>query len=220
MVIDSFDILEHLNEDVKSVAKKTDLLSPDILMIYPARLTPGKKLEKVVTFAAAVKSSTAKGVKVIFCDFPSSDINPDLYKALLRRLGRAINLADGDLIFTSELGYKKGFPRSAVLDLFTLSNLFICPSFSESFGLTTLEAASRGNFIVLNEKVPALEELGQQLNAYFMRWDARNFGYDTKESYSPSELAYLEEHAKAVVNLMTKNPTLHAKTVVRQNYRI
>ena len=32
-----------------------------------------------------------------------------------------------------------------VLDIFTLSNLFVCPSFSESFGLIALEAASIGN---------------------------------------------------------------------------
>ena len=49
-----------------------------------------------------------------------------------------------------------------------------------------LEAASRGNFLVLNEAVPALKELGDSLGAYFMRWDGRNFGYDTHEKYVPA----------------------------------
>ncbi len=71
-------------------------------------------------------------------------------------------LDDSDMVFTSDMGYPQGFPRSAVFELFTLSNLFICPSYSESFGLTVLEAASRGNFLVLNEMVPALEEIGKK----------------------------------------------------------
>ncbi|HZW83396.1 MAG TPA: glycosyltransferase [Candidatus Deferrimicrobium sp.] len=207
-----------MSEEVKVISKKIDLLSPDILMIYPARLTTGKKFEKVTTFAAAIKNKTGRSVKVVFCDFPSADINPDLYKVLIRKLGRALSLRDDDILFTSDSGYKNGFPRRGVLDLFTLSNLFVCPSFSESFGLIALEAASRGNFLVLNEKVPALEELGNQLHTYFMRWDARNFGYDTKETYYPSEQEYLEEHAVKVVNLMQENPVVYAKTIVRQNY--
>lgn len=46
-----------------------------------------------------------------------------------------------------------------------------------------LEVGSKGNFLVLNEAVPALKELGDALGAYFMRWDARNFGYDTYDCF-------------------------------------
>jgi len=218
VINNSLNILAHMSEDVRVISNKTDLLSSDILMIYPARLTPGKKFEKVVAFASAIKNRTEKSVKIVFCDFPSADINPDLFKALLQRLGCALNLNDNEILFTSDLGYENGFPRRGVLDLFTLSNLFVCPSFSESFGLIALEAASRGNFLLLNEKVPALEELGKQLCTYFMPWDARNFGFDTKETYYPSEQAYLEEHALKVVNLMKENSVVYAKTIVRQNY--
>lgn len=105
-----------------------------------------------------------------------------------------------------------------MFELFQLSNLFICPSYSESFGLTVLEAASRGNFLVLNQAIPALKELGESLGAYFMRWDARTFGFDTHESYSPSEQAYYEEHGRAIVNLMREDRSLNAKTIVRRRY--
>lgn len=121
-----------------------------------------------------------------------------------------MGLSDEDIVFTSDLGYERGFPRDEVLDIFTLSNLYVCPSFSESFGLGELEAASRGNFLVLNEKVPAIEELGSHLHAYFMNWDARNFGFDTREIYQPSEQEYLEEHAEKAVNLMMNNPVVWA----------
>ncbi len=121
-------------------------------------------------------------------------------------------------MFTSDIGYPDSFPRESVFELFLLSNLFICPSYSESFGLTVLEASSRGNFLVLNEAVPALRELGDKLGAYFMRWDARNFGYDTHEKYTPSERDYYEEHGQIIVDLMREDRSLNAKTVARNKY--
>ncbi|MFR6240440.1 MAG: hypothetical protein ACLUJ1_02830 [Mediterraneibacter faecis] len=164
--------------------------------------------------AGAIKTKTEKNTKVIFCDFPSADISGLVYKKIIRMEGKKYGLDDSDLLFTSDVGYPEGFPRQGVLDLFTLSNLFLCPSFSESFGLTVLEAGSRGNFLVLNEAVPALKELGMSLGAYFMRWDARNFGYDTYEKYNPSEREYYEEHGNIIVNLMREDRSLYAKKLL------
>ncbi len=218
VINNSLDLTANFGEDVRYICKKIDLFSPDILMVYPGRLTQGKKFEKVAAFAGAIKKKTERTVKIIFCDFASMDIDPNIYKAIIRRIGCKFGLDDGDMHFTSDLGYPNGFPREGVLELFILSNLFVCPSFSESFGLTVLEAASRGNFIILNEAVPALEELGKQIGAYFMRWDARNFGYDTKENYNPSEKVYLENNADMVVNMMRENQVILSKTLVRQRY--
>ena len=100
-----------------------------------------------------------KTVKVIFCDFPSADIKSGLYKSLIRAEGRKAGLSDDDMLFTTDIGYADGFPRESVFELFTLSNLFICPSYSESFGLCVLEAGSRGNLLVLNEAVPRCASL-------------------------------------------------------------
>lgn len=81
-----------------------------------------------------------------------------------------------------------------------------------------LEVGSKGNFLVLNEAVPALKELGDTLGAYFMRWDARNFGFDTYEKYAPSEKAYHEEHGQNIVNLMREDRGLKAKTITQNRY--
>ena len=218
VVHNSLNLKSFMSKEVRSIHDRIDLISPDIIIIYPARFTTGKKFEKVAALAGVIQAQTELQVKVVFCDFPSMDTKPDKYKEFITKTGYSHGLKKTDIFFTSDLGYVEGFPRSGVLELFTLSNLFICPSFSESFGLTVIEAASRGNFLVLNEAVPALEELGKQLKAYFMRWDARNFGYDTKEIYKPSEQAYLEEHASIIVNLMRDNPVISAKTLARQKY--
>lgn len=137
---------------------------------------------------------------------------------MIRTEGKKYGLPADNLLFTSDIGYPLGFPREGVMELFQLSNLFICPSYSESFGLTVLEAASRGNFLVLNQAVPALQELGEKLGAYFLRWDARNFGFDTRETYNPSEQAYYEDHGRDILRRMDSDPALFAKTLVRTHY--
>ncbi|GAB6098305.1 hypothetical protein JCM16358_01840 [Halanaerocella petrolearia] len=218
VVNNSLNLLEDMSQETQLITEETDLLSPDILIVYPGRLTTGKKFEKVAAFAGAMKKKNEQSIKVVFCDFKSTDIKPELYKVIIKETGGKFGLAQDDLFFTSDLGYPNGIPRQAVLELFTLSNLFVCPSYSESFGLTVLEAASRGNFLVLNQAVPALEELGKKLNAYFMRWDARNFGFDTIEDYHPSEEDYYQEHAEIIFNSMRKNQVIHSKTQVRQRY--
>ena len=40
----------------------------------------------------------------------------------------------------------------------------------------------------------------------------------TRESYSPSERAYYEEHGRKIVDLMREDHSLHAKTIVRNQY--
>lgn len=218
VINNSLDLTVHLCDDVKVISSQFDLFSPDVLIVYPGRLTQGKKFDKVAAFAGAIAKRTERNIKVIFCDFPSGDINPDIYKAAVKLAGLHSGLKEGDIAFTSDMGYPNAFPREGVLDLFTLSNLFVSPSYSEAFPLTILEAAARGNFIVLNQAVPALDEIGRQINAYFMRWDARNYGYDTKETYHPSEQAYYEEHGEIVLRMMRENPVICSKTLVRQRY--
>ena len=218
VVYNTLPLLPAMNPDVQRVAEHIDLMGAEILAVYPARLTTGKQFEKVAALAGAIKTIGEKETKVVFCDFPSADIPGQVYKAMIRMEGKQYGLEEEDLVFTSDLGYTEGFPRQGVFELFQLSNLFVCPSYSESFGLTVLEAGSRGNFLVLNEAVPALKELGEVLGAYFMRWDARNFGYDTHENYVPSERAYYEERARQIVNLMREDRSLHAKTLIRNKY--
>lgn len=218
VVSNSLDLLSYTSDEVKKLAKQFDFLSADIFVVYPGRLTTAKKFEKVAALSGAIKKVSFQNVKVLFCDFASADIEANKYKRIIKENGISSGLNEEDITFTSDLGFPNGFPRQGVLELLNFSNLFICPSFSESFGLTVLEAAAKGNFLVLNEGVPALEELGKKLDAYFMRWDARNFGFDTKETYKPSEQAYYEENGANIVTMMRENPVLQAKTLARKRF--
>ncbi len=217
-IYNSNPLLLNVSDEVKSISKQVDLFSPEILIIYPARLTTAKQNEKIAILAGAIRKTFNKSIKIIFCDFPAMDTNSETYKKDIISIGLDNGLIDGDIVFTTDLGFENGLRRESVLDLFTLSNLYICPSFSESFGLTVLEASSRGNFIVLNEAVPALKELGNNLNAYFMRWNAKNFGFDTTEHYHPNETAYNIDNAKKIIENMDNNSVINAKTKARTMY--
>ena len=174
--------------------------------------------EKAAALAGTLRALSGQPAALVFCDFPCADISPAVYKSRIRSEGRRCGLRPGELLFTSDIGYPDGFPRAGVLELFGLSNLFLCPSRSESFGLTVLEAAARGNLLVVNQAVPALEELGGALGAIFMRWDARNFDCDTHETYHPSERLYREEHAREILRRLREDPVLRARTLARTRY--
>jgi Glycosyltransferase len=214
----TLDLIGHMSAQVLDLHMKIDLLSPDILIVYPARFTKAKKFEKVAMLAGAIHTVSGLRVKVIFCEFPALDTNSVHYKAEIWKEGTNYGINPEDIIFVSDYGYPMGLGRESILNLFSLSNLFICPSYSESFGLTALEAAAMGNFLVLNEAVPALQEVGEMLEAYFLRWDACNFGYNTMETYYPSEKEYYEEHAAIIIEEMKSNKVIQAKRKVRQRY--
>ena len=60
--------------------------------MYPGRLTTGKKFEKVAALAGAIKKRTELSVKVVFCDFPCMDIDPQRYKYAIRKIGEFYGL--------------------------------------------------------------------------------------------------------------------------------
>lgn len=220
VLYNSPSLIDSLSIEVRKLHEKINLLDTEILIIYPGRFTTGKKFDKVAALAGSIKRVNEKTVKVIFCDFPCDDTPEKEYKEAIRYVGNFYGLSMQDMIFTSDCGFPNGFPHQGVLDLFTLSNLFICPSLSESFGLTVLEAASRGNFLVLNESVPALEEIGKMLNCYFMKWDARKYGYDVKQEYIPTERDYYDKHSNQIVKLMREDKAIFAKTMIRNRFNL
>lgn len=218
VVHNTLSIISDMDASVKQLQERVALLSTEILIIYPCRMTPSKALEKVAQLVGAIKKESKRSVKIIYCDFPSKDIESKAYKKQILAKGIASGLDEEDIVFTTDNGFQMGFPHQGVLDLFLLSNLFICPSFSESFGLTVLEAASRGNFIVLNENVPALQELKSRLKVYGMGWDARKWKEDYKMEYEKDEESYYLFHAKEIIKRMFKENALLAKTGVRRYY--
>lgn len=202
---------------VKKIHTVLNLFTPTFLIIYPARLCPEKKQDKIIALAGALKLVSGKKVSIVFCD-AILDSPPEAistYKQLLSQTAVEYGLGSKDFLFTSSLGYTNGIPHEAITELFGLSNLFICPSISESFSLTVLEAASQGNFIVYNQNVPALKEIGTLLHGYPMKWDAYQNNYSITQNYPDSEASYYGYHAQAIYHLYKQNPLFYSRTYTR-----
>lgn len=65
-----------MSQDVQKVARHMDLLGAEVLAIYPARLTTGKRLEKVAALCGAIQKVSSRQTRAVFCDFPCADIPP------------------------------------------------------------------------------------------------------------------------------------------------
>ena len=115
VVYNTLPLIPSMSDAVQEVARHMDLIRPELLAVYPARLTTGKRLEKVAALAGAIRTAAEQEIKVIFCDFPSADIPPKVYKAMIRTEGKKYGLRDEDLLFTSDIGFPDGFPGRGCL---------------------------------------------------------------------------------------------------------
>ncbi len=219
VVSNAISLFDFCSKEVTALHEKVNLSDSKILIVYPARLTPGKQHHHLMHLVGTIYKHVESSIKIIFCDFPSLDINFDDYKNMLIDIGMSYGMNESQIVFTSNYGFTNGFPRKCVLDLFSLSNLFVCPSYSESFGLTVLEAASRGNFLVLNGLVPALNELSTYIPAHLMEWPAKTYDGEVTPSYESNDKYYLK-NATLIVEKMFQNPTIVSKTTVRCRYNL
>lgn len=219
VVSNSFSQIDFCTPEVVELHKQVDLTDCKILIIYPARLTPAKQHVGLMHLVGSIYENVESSIKMIFCDFPSSDIKEEDYKSQIMSVANSYGMNQKQVIFTSEYGFRTGFPRKSVIELFSLSNLFICPSYSESFGLTVLEAASKGNYLVLNNLVPALNELSTPLPSHLMNWPARTFAGEITPTYTNISEYYLK-NAEEIVKKMFDNPVIQSKTNARTRYSL
>lgn len=60
VVYNTLPLVPSMSAPVQTVADAIDLMHADVLAVYPARLTTGKKFEKVAALAGAIKHATEK----------------------------------------------------------------------------------------------------------------------------------------------------------------
>jgi glycosyltransferase involved in cell wall biosynthesis len=70
--------------------------------------------------------------------------------------------------------------HKTILDLFTLSNVFVCPSRSETYSLTTQEAMLKGNFCILNQDFPAFKQIYGK-NAIYKQFDGAEVDFSGRD---------------------------------------
>lgn len=218
------DPMQFMCTEVKGISRKFDFLSSDIFIIYPARLIGLKRHDNVSALAGTLKTVSKKNIKLMFCDSLTNEINnneiAEKYKNFIRSVGVSFGLDNSDMVFTSDLGYINGLPRTAILDFFSLSNLLIIPSITESFSLIMLEAACRGNYLVLNSNVPVFQEISKELNAFLLNWEEAYGGDIVNTENFARAKAYLEGKARIIIRNMDMESIIHNKTHIRKRYSL
>lgn len=135
------------------------LMTADIVQVYPASTDrfESKGIRELTNLFGLLKKAGHSVCLVIPNQFSGRRNNRLIdpvyyYENVARRCGLEPYV---DYIFTSELfggKYKDGLPQRVLFELMTLSNLFVIPSKSESFGLGLLEAVTSGTVVcVANE---------------------------------------------------------------------
>jgi hypothetical protein len=188
----------------------------DVLMILPIRLDRGKYAEANIRLIAACKQNGMSSHLVV-CDFQSTGDDKVVYREELKKLATELG---ADVTFLSEFDdlAQMEIPHEIVLDLFTLSNVFLLASKSETYSLIAQEAMLKGNLCLLNQDFAPFRQIYGK-NALYKQFDGANIGFDgyngeinTKQN---NVLDYYLHMAKAVSYYLENDKVVRAKTFVR-----
>lgn len=218
----STDPTEGMHPLVQRIYDEKKLGDAEILMILPIRLDRGKYAEANVRLIAACKRLGTLSHLVV-CDFQSTGGDKVTYREELKRLAKDLG-AEDCLTFMSEFDdiAQMEIPHEVVLDLFTLSNVFLLASKSETYSLITQEAMMRGNLCFLNQDFAPFRQIYGN-NAIYKQFDGSNIaisGYngEIKTEYGEGnkdiQLHY-EDIAKSLKYYLENDKVLRGKTWVR-----
>jgi glycosyltransferase involved in cell wall biosynthesis len=211
------DLTEGMEHVVRRLYNHCKLYEPTVLMVYPLRLDRGKNAEMNIRLIGGLKRM-GTSAKLILCDFQSTGGDKVVYRDDLKELASAQGVLD-DVIFVSEFdpSTEMEISHKAVLDLFTLSNVFLMPSKSETYSLVTQEAMVRGNFCIINHDFAPFRQIFGD-NAVYMQFSG-NIGFDGYDGEVKTEYgninAFFDDMARLVNYYLLKEKTLKAKTWVR-----
>ncbi len=146
------------------IVSKLNLLSKDIVCMYPCRLDRGKQPEVVIKIMHQVKEM-GRTISCIIADFHSTAGDKVKYREEMKNLGATMGLSPTELVFLSEFEPQEGqqdryeLPHNVISELFEFTNTFILPSKSETYSLVAQEAAMKRNLVVLNQDFPPFRSI-------------------------------------------------------------
>lgn len=187
----------------------------DVLMVYPLRLDRGKQAEMNVRFVAACKEAGLYAHLVI-CDFQSTGGDKVVYRENLKKLAQELN---ADVTFLSEFDESASMESShqVVLDLFTISNIFMLPSKSETYSLIAQEAMLKGNLCILNHDFMPMRQIYGK-NALYRQFSS-NIAFDGQDgdiNTTHSDInGYFKDMATHIRYWLENDKVLAGKTWVR-----
>ena len=185
----------------RELVAKLKLLSADMILLHPARITKRKNIELGLRVLAQLRQVSHLDARLIVSGPPGAH-NPanDEYLQSLLSLRRELNL-DQSAHFLYECGAEDQLmiPDDTLADLYTLADALFFPSQQEGFGIPLLEAGLT-RLPIFCADIPVLHETGQA--------DVHYFSPDA----DPIELARLIERE------LTANRSYRLYRRLRRNY--
>jgi len=225
------DFMEDFNEFSRDITTKLDLLSKDVVMIYPCRLDRGKQAEFIVKIAHAVKK-TGKSVGAVVMDFHSTGGDKVTYRNEMKDMAKNLGL-ENDVLFASELYEGRliaSMPHKTVRDLMSISNTFILPSKSETYSLVAQEAMAMKNFCILNFDFPPFRSIYGDYPMYRKFSSNINiqdgldgdtnttYGNESDYWYSTAQyINYVQEHSRVLAGFNYIRKTRNLKAVMENH---
>lgn len=215
----STDPVEGLHPIVQRLYHDRRLGEAEVLMVYPIRFDRGKKPEMHVRAVAALKEIGVKA-HTVYCDFQSTGGDKVVYKNEVKQLAERLGVED-DITFLSEFDdmCQLEVDHKIILDLFTLSNIFLLPSRSETYSLIAQEAMLKGNLCILNYDFPAFRQIYGK-KALYRQFDGAEIAFDgfdgkTDTTHSDIDAYFKERFAIPIKGWLENDKVLAGKTWVR-----
>ena len=145
------------------LVKRLDLLTADLVLLMPVRVTRLKNIEYALEVAAALKAEGLR-IKLVLTGPPDPhDEQSMAYFHSLQKLRDDLGLHE-EMRFVFESGPDADQPYLIGLDvvagLYRAADMLFMPSRQEGFGMPVLEAGLLGMPVVVSTTVPAAEEIG------------------------------------------------------------
>jgi len=220
------DFYQYKDPMTVEIASKLNLLSKDIVCMYPCRLDRGKQPEKAIKVIYQAKQ-LGRSVCMIVADFHSTGGDKVKYRQEMKDMGVALGMTETELVFLSDLmgdsGGQYELPHRVIQELFEFTNVFILPSRSETYSLVAQEAAAKRNFLVLNQdfppfrsiygEAPLYRQFSSNIDSQSGMDGETNTNYNDEVSYYKdiaNYICYVQEHTRvlALFNKIRKERNL------------
>lgn len=214
----STDPTEGMRRIVQRLYNEKDLSKAEVLVVAPMRLDRGKNPKEIVRLMKGCKDIDLTS-HLVFVDFQSTGDDKVTLRNETNELADELGVRDR-VTFLSEFDGEAilEVDHQVVLELFTLSNVFICPSRSETYSLTTQEAMLKGNLCILNYDFPAFRQIYGK-NALYRQFDGAEVALSGEDGKTDTTHSDIDSHYRNMAtNLkywLEQDKVLRAKTWVR-----
>ena len=151
-----------LSQEGVQLIERLSLLSADLVILMPVRVTQAKNIEFALRMVAVLKEKLAKPKLVLTGPPDPHDAQSMIYYENLKSMRKDLGV-ENEVQFVFDSGPSSSEPLyieyKTVGDLFRVSDIMFMPSHRDGFGMPILEAGLVGTQVICTP-VPAAEEIG------------------------------------------------------------